>query len=49
MAARRVSVRKIKEVLRLGAQGLSDREIGRSLRIAKNWSSPGSVDTPLLR
>lgn len=36
MAARRVSVRRIKEVLRLGAQGLSDRAIGRSLRIAKN-------------
>lgn len=36
MAARRLSVRKIREVLRLGAEGLSDREIGRSLRIGKN-------------
>ena len=49
MPARRLSVRKIREVLRLGAEGLSDREIGRSLRIGKNWRSPGSVDTPLLR
>ena len=36
MAARRLSVRKIREVLRLGAEGLSDREIGRSLNIGKN-------------
>jgi DNA-binding NarL/FixJ family response regulator len=36
MAARRLSVRKIREVLRLGAEGLSDREIRRSLNIGKD-------------
>jgi len=35
MAARRLSVRKIKEALRLRAQGLSDREIARSLRVPR--------------
>ena len=35
MAAKRLSMRKIKGVLRLGAQGLSDREIGRSLKIPR--------------
>jgi transposase len=35
MAARRLSMRKIKEVLRLGAQGLSDREIARSVGVPR--------------
>jgi transposase len=35
MAAKRLSMRKIKEVLRLKLQGLSDREIGRSLKIGR--------------
>lgn len=36
MAAERLSMRKIREVLRLHASGLSHREIGRSLRISHN-------------
>lgn len=35
MAAKRLSMRKIKEVLRLGARGLSDREISRSLKVGR--------------
>lgn len=35
MAAQRLSMRKIKEVLRLRAQGLSDRAISRSLKIPR--------------
>ena len=36
MAAKRLSMRKIKEVLRLKAQGLSDRAIGRSPKSPRN-------------
>ena len=35
MPAKRLSMRKIKEVLRLRAQGLSDREIARSVKAAR--------------
>lgn len=36
MAAKRLSVRKVREVLRLAAAGLSRRQIGQSLRISHN-------------
>jgi DNA-binding NarL/FixJ family response regulator len=36
MAAERLSVRKIREVLRLAAKGHTHREIGRSLSISHN-------------
>jgi len=35
MPAKRLSMRKIKEVLRLRAQGLSDREVARSVKVAR--------------
>ncbi len=35
MAAKRLSMRKIKEVLRLRAQGLSDRKVARSVKAAR--------------
>ena len=35
MPAKRLSMRKIKEVLRLQAQGRSDREIARSVKVAR--------------
>ena len=35
MAAKRLSMRKIKEVLRLRAQGLSDRAIAQSLKLPR--------------
>lgn len=35
MAAKRLSMRKIKEVLRLRAQGLSDRKVARSVKVAR--------------
>ena len=39
MAAVRLSVRKIREVLRLSAKGLTHREIGRSLSISHNTAA----------
>jgi len=39
MAAERLSVRKIREVLRLSAKGLTHREIGRSLSISHNTAA----------
>jgi transposase len=39
MAAERMSVRKIREVLRLSAKGLTHRQIGRSLRISHNTAA----------
>ena len=35
MPAKRLSMRKIKEVLRLRAQGLSDRKVARSVKVAR--------------
>ena len=35
MPAKRLSMRKIREVLRLKAQGLSDREVARSVKAAR--------------
>ena len=35
MPAKRLSMRKIKEVLRLRAQGRSDREVARSVKVAR--------------
>ena len=35
MPARRLCMRKIKEVLRLEAEGLSSREIARSLKLGR--------------
>ena len=39
MAAERLSVRKIREVLRLSAKGLTHRQIGRSLSISHNTAA----------
>ena len=39
MPARRLSMRKIKEVLRLKAEGLSSREISRSPKPGRTGSS----------
>ena len=39
MAAERLSVRKIREVLRLSAKGLTNRQIGRSLDISHNTAA----------
>jgi DNA-binding NarL/FixJ family response regulator len=36
MAAERLSMRKIKELLRLDAEGLSEREISRSLKLSRS-------------
>ncbi len=36
MAAERLSMRKIKELLRLGAEGLSEREISQSLKVSRS-------------
>ena len=39
MAAKRLSVRKVREVLRLAASGMSRRQIGQSLRISHNTAA----------
>jgi hypothetical protein len=39
MAAERLSMRKIREVVRLSAKGLTHRQIGRSLRISHNTAA----------
>jgi transposase len=39
MAAKRLSVRKVREVLRLAAAGMSRRQIGQSLRISHNTAA----------
>ena len=43
MAARRLSMRKIKEVLRLEAEGLSSREVARSCSASDRFGRIGFV------